>query len=50
MRMERYTAINGEVIEMGNRIGIDTGAYYTEKLTALALEGDQRWYLDTSAA
>ncbi|MGI9361263.1 MAG: metallophosphoesterase family protein [Parasphingorhabdus sp.] len=42
--------INGEVIEMGNRIGIDTGAYYTEKLSALALEGDQRWYLDTSAA
>lgn len=42
--------INGDVIEKGNRIGIDTGAYYTEKLTALALEGDQRWYLDTAAA
>lgn len=41
--------INGDVIEKGNRIGIDTGAYYTEKLTALALEGDSRWYLDTSA-
>ena len=41
--------INGDVIEKGNRIGIDTGAYYTEKLTALALEGDRRWYLDTSA-
>lgn len=40
--------INGDVVEKGNRIGIDTGAYYTEKLTALALEGDQRWYLDTS--
>ncbi|HEY9091637.1 metallophosphoesterase family protein [Parasphingorhabdus sp.] len=41
--------INGDVIEKGNRIGIDTGAYYTEKLTALALEGNSRWYLDTSA-
>lgn len=40
--------INDEVVEKGNRIGIDTGAYYTEKLTALALEGDQRWYLDTA--
>lgn len=40
--------ISDDVVEKGNRIGIDTGAYYTEKLTALALEGDQRWYLDTS--
>jgi len=40
--------INEDVVENGNRIGIDTGAYYTNKLTALALEGDQRWYLDTS--
>ncbi|MEP4972223.1 metallophosphoesterase family protein [Parasphingorhabdus sp.] len=40
--------INDDVVEKGNRIGIDTGAYYTEKLTALALEGDQRWYLDTA--
>jgi len=28
-----------------NRIGIDTGAYQTGILTALALEGDQRWFL-----
>lgn len=40
--------INDDVVEKSNRIGIDTGAYYTEKLTALALEGDQRWYLDTA--
>lgn len=40
--------ISDDVVEKGNRIGIDTGAYYTEKLTALALEGDQRWYLDTA--
>ena len=40
--------INDDVVEKSNRIGIDTGAYYTEKLTALALEGNQRWYLDTA--
>lgn len=40
--------INDEVIETGTRIGIDTGAYYSEKLTALALEGSERWYLDTA--
>ncbi len=42
--------INDDVVEKGNRIGIDTGAYYSEKLTALALEGNQRWYLDTAAS
>jgi len=35
------------VEEHSNRIGIDTGAYRTGVLTALALEGAQRWYLDT---
>lgn len=39
--------INEEVVEADNRIGIDTGAYYTENLTAIALEGRDRWYLDT---
>src|SRR2546423_278749 len=34
------------VEEHPNRIGIDTGAYRTGVLTALALEGSQRWYLD----
>lgn len=36
-----------EVEERGSRIGIDTGAYSSGKLTALALEGGQRWYLQT---
>ena len=40
--------INDEVVETGTRIGIDTGAYYSDKLTALALEGSERWYLDTA--
>jgi serine/threonine protein phosphatase 1 len=40
--------IGGDVEFEPNRIGIDTGAYRTGVLTALALEGDQRWVLDTS--
>ncbi len=40
--------INDDVVEAGTRIGIDTGAYYSNKLTALALEGSDRWYLDTA--
>jgi len=36
------------VIERENRIGIDTGAYESDVLTALALEGDERWFLDTA--
>jgi len=39
--------ISDDVVEAGNRIGIDTGAYYSNKLTALALQGSERWYLDT---
>ena len=31
-----------------NRIGIDTGAYRSGRLTALALEGDARWILAAS--
>ncbi len=33
-----------------NRIGIDTGAYLTGVLTCLVLEGDQKYFLATSAA
>ena len=40
--------ITDDVLETGNRIGIDTGAYYSDKLTALGLEGSERWYLDTA--
>ena len=36
-----------EVVERPNRIGIDTGAYRTGVLTALALDGPDRRYLDT---
>ena len=33
-----------------NRIGIDTGAFYTGRLTALALEGTSRWLIETRVA
>lgn len=36
-----------EVEERQNRIGIDTGAFASGRLTALGLEGGQRWYLST---
>ena len=37
--------IRPEVDEWPGRIGIDTGAYLHGVLTAIALEGDQRWFL-----
>jgi serine/threonine protein phosphatase 1 len=41
--------ISTEVQERPNRIGIDTGAYRTGILTALAIEGRDRWLLDTTS-
>ena len=35
--------------DMGNRIGVDTGAYASGRLTALVLEGDSRRYLTACA-
>lgn len=40
--------ISDEVEMEDNRIGIDTGAYRTGRLTALAVDGEDRWLLDTS--
>lgn len=42
--------ISEEVDDRPNRIGIDTGAYRTGVLTALAIEGKKRWLLDTRDA
>jgi serine/threonine protein phosphatase 1 len=36
-----------DIEERGSRIGIDTGAYESGKLTAIGLEGGDRWYLQT---
>ncbi len=39
--------ITEAVDEHPNRIGIDTGAYASGRLTAIGLEGTNRWYLTT---
>jgi serine/threonine protein phosphatase 1 len=39
--------ISATVEELPNRIGIDTGAYRTGVLTALGIEGTERWFLQT---
>ena len=41
--------ISEDVEERGNRIGIDTGAYYSGVLTAVGLQDARRWYLSTHA-
>jgi serine/threonine protein phosphatase 1 len=41
--------ISPEVEEKANRIGIDTGAFATGVLTAIGIEGTDRWYFDTGA-
>jgi serine/threonine protein phosphatase 1 len=40
-------SITEEIDERPNRIGIDTGAFASGRLTAIGLEGDERWYLST---
>ena len=42
--------IRPEVEEQSNRIGIDTGAYRFGKLTALGLEGSDRWRIEALSA
>jgi len=42
--------IRSQVEVRPNRIGIDTGAYRTGVLTALAIDGNKSWLLDTRAA
>ncbi len=40
-------SITEEIDVRTNRIGIDTGAFATGRLTAIALEGEERWFLST---
>jgi serine/threonine protein phosphatase 1 len=42
-------SISEEVELLHNRIGIDTGAYATGRLTCVGLEDDQSWILSTGA-
>lgn len=39
--------ITEEVIEQEHRIGLDTGAYASGKLTAMGFEGTERWLIQT---
>ena len=41
-------SIRAEPEVNANRIGIDTGAYMSGRLTALALEGERRWLIETA--
>lgn len=48
-----FVVVHGHTIykrvdERPNRIGIDTGAYLSGILTALAVEEAERWYIDTA--
>jgi serine/threonine protein phosphatase 1 len=40
-------SITEEVDERANRIGIDTGAFASGKLTAVGIEGTEKWILET---
>lgn len=40
--------ITQNVDEHANRIGIDTGAYMSGKLTAIGLQGEEHWFLSTT--
>lgn len=40
--------ITDDTVLRPNRIGIDTGAYFSGRLTALCLEGTGRWLIETS--
>jgi calcineurin-like phosphoesterase family protein len=47
-----FVVVHGHTISeepelLSNRIGIDTGAYRTGVLTALGIEGTERWLIDT---
>lgn len=39
--------VTDDVDERPNRIGLDTGAYMSGRLTAMGFEGDQRWVLQS---
>jgi serine/threonine protein phosphatase 1 len=50
-----FVVVHGHTISDGiderpNRIGIDTGAYRTNVLSALGIEGEERWVIDTNVS
>ena len=49
MIVHGHSVLSG-IDERSNRIGIDTGAYFSGILTAVGLEEDRRWYVQTGDA
>jgi serine/threonine protein phosphatase 1 len=47
MVVHGHTIVECGPVVRPNRIGIDTGAYRSGRLTALAIEGEETWYLNT---
>jgi serine/threonine protein phosphatase 1 len=47
MVVHGHTIVEDGPVIRANRIGIDTGAYRSGRLTALAVEGEETWYLNT---
>ncbi|MDR6126849.1 serine/threonine protein phosphatase 1 [Sphingomonas sp. SORGH_AS802] len=45
-----HSIAEGGPVVRANRIGIDTGAYRSERLTALGIEGSSHWILSTGAS
>ena len=43
-------SISPKVEERVNRVGIDTGAYASGRLTAIGLAGSERWFIETGAS
>jgi len=43
-------SVTESVEERPNRIGLDTGAFASGKLSAIGIEGDRRWVLEASSA
>lgn len=48
-----FTVVHGhsiarDVVERPNRIGLDTGAYASGRLSAVGLEGPERWFLEAT--
>lgn len=41
-------SMDDDVVVMPNRIGIDTGAYVSGRLTAIGLESGERWFLQSA--
>lgn len=43
-------SVSEDVDQQVNRIGIDTGAFVSGRLSAVGLEGSERWFLQTAAS